>query len=83
MVSNKIGREDLSILIPNPCIWENSLFHILLTIETNFRKFHVVTLVWQCNISPPVCFSGGRPNFSKLLEEQENRQTLNKERPIF
>ena len=28
-------------------------------------------------------FSGGRPNFSKLLEEQKNRQTLNKERPIF
>ena len=51
-VSNKFGREDLSIPIPNPCIWENSLFHILLIIETNFRKIHVVTHWFGSTIFP-------------------------------
>jgi hypothetical protein len=32
---------------------------------------------------PPVFFSGGRPNFSKLSEEQKNRQTVNNTRLFF
>ena len=32
---------------------------------------------------PPVFFSGGRPNFSKLLEEQKHRQTVNNTRLLF
>jgi len=32
---------------------------------------------------PPVFFSGGRPNFSKLSEEQKNRQTMNNTRLFY
>jgi hypothetical protein len=30
-----------------------------------------------------IFFSGGRPNFSKLSEEQKNRQTVNNTRLFF
>jgi hypothetical protein len=32
---------------------------------------------------PSIFFSGGRSNFSKLLEEQKNRQTVNKTSLLF